>query len=134
MELPDGCIADTALVGAKRIAEAADYYSAGGVPFEAANARALKLQLTALQKLLAGDVDGALADSGEAASEEGDAVSDLLLPTSTTLFFLPSDAVDGMVSGWAAAATPASSPDQIPYLQRSQASFERCLEPLIRPK
>ena len=61
-------------------------------------------------------------------------VSLLLLPTSTTLFFLPSDAVDGMVSGWAAAAAPASSPDQIPYLQRSQASFERCLEPLIRPK
>ena len=133
VELADGCISDTALVGAKRITDAEDFYSSSGVAFEAANTRALKLQLTAVQKLLQGDVEGALADSEAASEAENAAVTDLLLPTSTTLFFLPSDAVDGMVAGWAAAAAPASSPEQLPYLQRSQTSFERCLEPLIRP-
>ena len=87
-----------------------------------------------MRKLLEGDVEGSLKDAAQASAAENDAAETLLLPTSTTLFFLPADAVDGMVSGWAAAAAPASSPDRQPYLLRSQASFQRCLEPLIRPK
>ena len=129
-QLPDGCIMDTAATALDRIEDAQEFYAASGVPFESATMGVLGLEVSALQKLFRGDTTGALTDAQAAVDAEHDALTTLQLPTSTTLFFLPADAINGIVSGWAAAAEP-GGPE--PLLLRAQASFQACLEPLVRP-
>ena len=133
VELADGCIADTVEAAVERIADVQNFYEDNDVAFEAANAKVLELEIRAVEKLLKGHIEESLSLAAEASTLENYASRNMLLPTSTTLFFLPADSIDGVVSGWAAAATTNSYSTRVSYLQRSQAAFSRCLEPLIRP-
>eukprot|EP00211_Chloroparvula_japonica_P003781 CAMPEP_0119123466 /NCGR_PEP_ID=MMETSP1310-20130426/3410_1 /TAXON_ID=464262 /ORGANISM="Genus nov. species nov., Strain RCC2339" /LENGTH=707 /DNA_ID=CAMNT_0007113297 /DNA_START=40 /DNA_END=2163 /DNA_ORIENTATION=+ len=124
--LPSGCIPEGVVAAKERLFEVALSYKNQTLKYEESLTLALLMQVQAMEEFNLGDIERArlLAKTGAELEREA---SRSILPTSTTLYFIPGDAF----YGWILLAS--ATPTETAVNQAAEDAFASCLSPLIRP-
>jgi len=129
-----GCISERVAASLHVLERAREHCASVGRVHEGAGVRALELQVRALMALAQNNGSGALDLLGEAAAVE-EKMQSSLVPSSITLFYLPSTAIEGTIR---LALLRSGQRAQLVKCENTPAmavrAFSRCLEPLIHPR
>lgn len=131
--LVPGCPSHVAQMALRRIEKVKAAYEMQKVKYETMLTEVLAFEVRAARALASGALSKAMKLSAQASGLEAEAVK-YLLPSSTSLYFLPGTAFHGVMayrmssSPWAMEAG-----SQKELLQSAAASFDECLSPQGRP-
>ena len=130
-----GCVSGRVSYALMIIDEAELHYSSREIHYEANFVKQLGLQVRAFQQLALGDAAGGIHLISEATRLEKDAV-DIALPSSTSIFFLPSSAWEGvlrlMVLSWDM-RNGASETNEKDEMDAARIAFSQCLDSAGHP-
>lgn len=122
--------------GLQRVEEVRDFYKSQEIWYEANLTEVLRLEIASARSLSSGDVDLALQHARDACELEIRAVSKLL-PTSTSLYFLPGTAFGGVMLLHVASDSTllSKTSTSAPALwKESDRMFSSCLNATGRPR
>ena len=129
----DGCLAERVARCLDVISRARSHYEAAGQAHEENGVAALELQVRSLMALAVGNTSTALELLGRATVLEADA-ADLQIPSSVTLFFAPSSALEGLTNLMLSSSRELEPSARAAHARAGAAAFEQCLAPTMHPR
>ena len=118
----NGCVGQQVGAALEIIDQAEEHYTNLGIRYEASFVKQLGLHVRAMLHIVNGDNGKALSALSEATKLERDAPS-IILPSSTSVFFMPSSAWDGILR----LSFPLSDAEKDAHEFSIQDSFSQCL-------
>jgi hypothetical protein len=129
----DGCLAERVARCLDVISRARLHYEAAGQAHEGSGVAALELQVRSLMALAVGNTSTALELLARATVLETDA-ADLQIPSSVTLFFAPSSALEGLTNLMLSSSRELEPSARAAHARAGAAAFEQCLAPTMHPR
>ncbi|GAB5364185.1 hypothetical protein AAMO2058_000947400 [Amorphochlora amoebiformis] len=127
----EGCAGEMGAWAREVVGEASEVYKRIGMKHEQLQMDNLQLQIDSVRYYAAGDLESAV-QKAQMSSQTTEEAMHNLVPTSTSLMFIPGTAFYGIMSLMAAAETMDSN-KRNSYLKSSIEGFSSCLQPLGRP-